>query len=112
MQLQENKKCCKIIDEILLFFLRRGIKDISFSYKISKHQEEFLFTVKNCSEDYYVHFKEKLIPDHEMQYEAYAWELMGDADYDELGIVGGLIDGLETNFIDGILTIRMVRNIE
>ena len=47
-----------------------------------------------------------------MQYEGFGWELMGDCDYDELGLVGALIDELETHIDGNDLKIKMVRRFE
>ena len=112
MRIVEYKKCCKIIDEVMLFFLTRGMKDITIDYKCENHIDTLYFVVKNVTEKSYKSFKEKLTVHHEMQYEGFGWELMGDCDYDELGLVGALIDELETHIDGNDLKIKMVRRFE
>lgn len=112
MDLQEHKKCCKIVDEIMLFFLKRKIKEINIKYKENKTNTVIELEVLNCPYDLALMLESKLAPHHERQYEGFGWELMGDGDFDELEIAGGLIDKLDVSFNDSFVKIIMVRNYE
>lgn len=100
------------MDEICLYFMSRGCKNIKVHCDIEENKILYHFEFNDCSRDSYDYFKKKLSPHHQNQFEGYGWELMGDGDYNELEILGGLIDELTTSYQEGKIEIRMVRLIE
>ncbi len=96
MALHEIKKSCKIVNELLLYLMKKGHHQVELKINYSDNNTVFEFIIAECSSTIISHLAENLNKGRKYEFEGYYWELMGESDSaNELEIIGLLVDGIE-----------------
>lgn len=100
MNIHEQKKTCKIIDEFVLYLMRKGQKKVNVDINLDNENETIIKVKTNNLKPEVIDKLMKYInQERELEIEEYGWELMGESDVsNELELVGLLIDRLDIEF--------------
>lgn len=111
MSIHEQKKICKIIDEISLYFLRKGYNDFSMhiSYDF-ENKTVITFNLGVISKDMDEKLKKFIGLKREKEVEEYGWELLGESDSSaDLEMIGLLIDSIDIEIANNETRIILTR---
>ena len=92
MALHEYMKNSKIIEEMYLYLLEKGYKEISSSINIAKEITEFVFDVKTEGNELSKDLENDLYCCRDIELEEYGWELTDSHCVCELTTLGILIN--------------------
>ena len=110
MALHEYMKDSKIIEEMYLYLLEKGYKEISSSIKIAKNNTEFIFDIKIEGNELYKSLEDDLYCSRDIELEEYGWELTDSHFACELTMVGILVDDFKITENNGLCKIILYRN--
>lgn len=106
----EFKKNGKIVDELLIFFLKKGHHEVRFDIKYTKEQTDFTIFLENISQDEKALIDECFSQTRDESMEEYGWELMGECELSaELNMVGMCIDAHHIEEEGNIMMIHLTR---
>lgn len=111
MSIHEQKKVCKIIDEISLYFLRKGHNDFSMHVSYDFNKETIItFNLDLISEEMEKSLKKFIGLKREKEVEEYGWELLGESDSSaDLEMIGLLIDSIDIEKTNNETKITLTR---
>lgn len=88
-----DKKIGKIIDELTVYLLKKGIHNIDINIDYTMNAYKITFKVERLSEKMTELLDETLHQEHDESIEEYGWELLGENDCScELNLIGICID--------------------
>lgn len=95
MAMHEIKKSCKIMNEMLMYLMKNGQRNIDLKIEYTDDMSLFTFTVEELPSKVICQLAENLNKGRKYEFEGYYWELMGESDSsNELEIIGMLVDGI------------------
>lgn len=110
MTTHEAKKDCKILDEILLYLMKKHIECFDIHFEYTNQEVSYIIKTKPLDKDTISFMKEHINQKRELEIEEYAWELMGESDcQSELNLVGLLIDEISVDESDISTTLTLKR---
>lgn len=109
MALHEYMKDSKVIEEMYLYLLEKGYKEVSSSINITKDTTEFTFDVKIEGNELSKNLENDLYCSRDLELEEYGWELTDSHFSCELTMVGILIDDFKIIEENGICEIVLYR---
>ncbi|WP_157047329.1 hypothetical protein [Alkaliphilus metalliredigens] len=112
---QERMRSRKILDELMSFCFKVGVKDIHVDFKDG--EENVMIHVEGKSQEIPIeeleNLKSLLQVQRQDQIEGYYWGLAGENDhYQELPLVGMMIDEADVQYDNQQLNITVYRNKE
>lgn len=109
MALHEYMKNSKIIEEMYLYLLEKGYKEITSAIKIEGDITEFDFDVKTDGKDLSKDLKNDLYCCRDIELEEYGWELTVSHCVCELNTLGTLVDEFKIKEENGMCHIALYR---
>lgn len=110
MVAKEAKKISKIIDELLLYFLKKGFMELDMKLKRSKEEIAIIFKIHDLDECIINKMQDRIGRKRELEVEEYGWELMGESDCsNELELIGLLIDSFSYIKNDNLYELTFIR---
>lgn len=113
--LHEQKKIALIADELMTVFMANGAKDIDVSIKCREEESIIHIYYRNCpfDADQVDDIRHHLKMQRQAEVEGYYWQLIGDNEaYDELYIVGAMLDEAIVEMEGGDLHVKLTRAIK
>jgi hypothetical protein len=110
--MQESLKAIKLISELTGFILKTGGEEIDINLKDKEDQIRIIIKsrIENLQQEDLEVLKSLNTP-RQSEVEDYYWELAGENEnYQELTLVGMIIDKAEYNYENDILTITVYRH--
>ncbi len=109
MIVRNAKKVSKIIDELFLYLLKHGYKNINLNVN-TENDIRIDITVQDLEERIIEKLEERLKDKREVEVEEYGWELMGESDCsNELELIGLLIDSFSYKNEGNSYTLTFIR---
>ncbi len=108
----ETKKITLIINELMTMLLANGAEDIDVNIKRVTGKTQITLIHRNChySETLIDKIRHNLNNPRQSEVEGYYWQLVGENDsYDELHLVGAMVDEAEVSLSQGDLYIKISR---
>ncbi len=92
MSHKEHLKISKIIGEIIVFFLNRGIHDLKLHVTKTETADRITIDVKEINPIHEAEFVKKMNQHREQEIETYGWSLLGESGIELAGL---FIDSVE-----------------
>lgn len=109
----DKSKLIKIMNELVRFFLRNGIKKVDCSLEVT--DKLGIVSVSGCClaslPDEVSELEDIFNAPRKDETEEYYWNLMGSNDFSELHLLGSLVDSGKITFEDNIIRIEVIRKI-
>ena len=110
MNYHELKKDAKIVDEILLYLLKKNDDDISIDISRNEDRIIFEFRISKLDKEALSYMDKYINKEREIEVEEYGWELMGESgSQSDLGMVGLLIDKMTVLEEDDHTVLKLTR---
>lgn len=110
--MRNSQKSIKLVSELTAFFFKAGAKEMDINIK--DEEKEVVISIKAKIKDLTqdkLNILNDLNTPRQSQVEEYYWELAGENDqYQELTLVGMMIDQAEINYEDDILEVAVYRH--
>ncbi|SNS42391.1 hypothetical protein SAMN05446037_1009180 [Anaerovirgula multivorans] len=108
----DKMKAIKIVDELMSFYLKIGIVDIHIDFNYGEKQTEVHLRgechnppIKKLEK-----LETVLNTPRQPELEEYYWELVGNSDYyQEITLLGALVDSGEVDYSDHQLKVKVIR---
>ncbi len=108
----ENKRGCKVISEFILLLMHYGYINLNVDFKSDEKVHYYTLRTSRVSEKLLNYIKDNINLGREFDVEEYGWELVGDGDsYDQIDLLGCLLDKFEIENTAEETIFRMARNI-
>lgn len=106
------EKNLKIVNELVVYFHKLGNSDVHIDLTCDKNNSYFRISgiVPNLSDKELDKLRETLNTPRQHEVEQYYWNLSGECEFDsELSLIGMMINDVKVDYVDGVLTIDIVR---
>jgi hypothetical protein len=98
MVLHETLKRAKIAEDLFVYFLEKGVKNVNIDIDIQSDRTVFTATIQGSFESMVQELRENLYCKRDLSVEEYGWEVMVEEDSEfELDHIGYLIDSCDVS---------------